>query len=80
MFQGRPLTTENTEGLLHSLRPGCFTSFIKGIRLGRLDYFLTISNTAEHKDPGSESLCMRHILQTLMTTPESGKPVYEPGC
>lgn len=55
----------DTEGLLHNLRPGCFTSVIKGIRLGRPDPFLAISYTAEHKDPGSESLCMKHTHYKL---------------
>lgn len=64
-----PPHCRHTEGLLHNVRPGCFTSVIKGIRLGRLDLFLAISHTAEHKAPGSEI----HTQQTLMTTPESGQ-------
>lgn len=74
-----PPHCRDTEGLLHNLRPGCFASVIKGIRLGRLDPFLAISYTAEHKDPGSESLCMKHTLRTLMATSESGQLAHEPG-
>ena len=55
-FKAAPSPHRHTEGLLHNLRPGCFASVIKGIRLGRPDPLLTISYTAEHKDPGSESL------------------------
>lgn len=52
----------DTEGLLHNLRHGCFASFIKGIRLGRPDYFLAISYTTEHKAQNHSVWNTLHML------------------